>query len=457
MRVKLAALSLSGCAALLVGQIAVRNQGYVPFSDAPIYYRTAPLHDPVAQLQKRLERGDVQFKFEEPHGYLRSVLKYLDIPENSQMLVFSKTSFQFRRITPRTPRALYFNDDVYVGWVSEGKLEIISFDPVQGAIFYIIENGPEDKPAFQRAELDCTQCHVAAVTRGVPGVFLRSVHTNPTGVQSSRGPSYSTGHESPLSERFGGWYVTGTHGKIRHMGNITVPKGEGAAVLDREAGANVASLGDRIDASHYLNTHSDIVAQLVHAHQTQMHNLITQVNYRTRLALFAESQRTKSEVTAETALPPEVRKQFEKPAEDLLEYLLFANEAPLEDRVEGSTSYAREFATRGLRDQKGRSLRDFDLTGRIFRYPCSYLIYSDAFDSIPEPAKGYVYRRLHEVLTGKDQNPRFSRLSAADRRNVLEILLATKKGLPEYWHTTASARRRTTSSTPTDLLAQSAN
>jgi hypothetical protein len=127
------------------------------------------------------------------------------------------------------------------------------------------------------------------------------------------------------------------------------------------------------------------------------------------------------------------RKQYEKPAEELLRYLLFANEAPLESLIKGDSSYAQEFTARGPRDPQGRSLRDFDLRTRIFKYPCSYLIYSEAFNDLPEPAKGYVYHRLLEVLTGREQGPDFAKLTGEDRRAILEILLATKPGLPDEW------------------------
>ncbi len=106
--------------------------------------------------------------------------------------------------------------------------------------------------------------------------------------------------------------------------------------------------------------------------------------------------------------------------------------------IEGS-AYAREFPARGPRDSRGRSLRDFDLHTRIFRYPCSYLIYSEDFDALPEPAKGLVYSRLLEVLTGNDQSGDFDALSADDRRAVLEILLETKRGLPREWQDYARA------------------
>jgi hypothetical protein len=432
-------------------QIAVRNQGYVPFSEEPINYRDRPLTDPVAVLQKQLDKGETQLVWEPEHGYLRSVLAQLKIPVSSQTLVFSKTSFQYKKITPQTPRALYFNDDVYVGQVHDGKvLEFVSFDPMQGAIFYILDEHKADKPTFERAELDCTQCHVAAGTRNVPGVLLRSVHTNPSGTQAVKAAAYITGQESPMSERWGGWYVTGTHGATTHMGNVVVQDQEHPDQLDRAAGANVVDLSKKFDTSKYLSPESDIVAHLVLAHQTQMHNLITVTNYQTRIAYYNVSvmnamppKDASKPVVAVTmpgnqlpavTLSAEARKQYQGPAEQLLRYLLFANEAPLEAPVSGSSGYTREFAAQGRRDAQGRSLRDFDLQKRIFKYPCSYLIYSQAFDDLPAPAKEYVYRRLLEVLTGKDQSPDFAKLSAEDRKAVLEILLATKPGLPDEWN-----------------------
>ena len=413
---KASAISLVWLILPVHGQIAVRKQGYVPFSDAPINYLSDALNDPVAKLQQRIGRGEAKLEYEPAHGYLKPVLDALDIPVRSQTLVFSKTSFQFRKISPQTPRALYFNDDVYVGQVHEGKaLEIVSFDPMQGAIFYLLDERKSAQPVFQRAELDCTQCHVAASTRGVPGVLLRSIYPNPSGTQATHSASFITGQESPLQERWGGWYVTGKVGRQTHMGNAVVQDKEHPEQLDRSSGAG------RFDTSAYLTGHSDVVAHLVLAHQTQMHNLITLTNYQTRLALHAGP------------LSDEARKQYEGPAEELLRYLLFTNEAPLDDRVKGDSGFTEEFRSRGPRDARGRSLRDFDLRKRIFKYPCSYLIYSAAFDTLPAPAKEYIYHRLLEILTGRDQSPEFAKLTGKDRRAILEILLATKPGLPEEW------------------------
>jgi len=410
------------------GQIAVQQQGYIPFTDAPIFYRSNDLHDPVAVLQQRLEKGEVTLDYEPKNGYLRSVLKLLDIPVSSQTLVFSKTSFQYKKVSPETPRALFFNDDVYVGQVHDGKaLEFVSFDPMQGAIFYLLDERKTDHPKLQRAELDCTQCHIAASTRNVPGVFLRSVYTEPVGTLAAKRPQYITGQQSPLSERWGGWYVTGSAGSQQHLGNLVAGNAS-------DADQPVPDLSKAFDASEYLSPHSDIVAHLVLAHQTQMHNLITQTNYQARIAAYDEAAKNKAAgLPVDTPLSEAARKKYEVPAEALVRYLLFANEAPLTSPVKGDSGFAAEFEARGIRDPQGRSLRDFDLQTRIFRYPCSYLIYSDAFDSLPRPAKDYVYRRLLDVLTGHDQGPDFAALTAQDRKAVLEILLATKPGMQEEW------------------------
>jgi hypothetical protein len=439
-------LAVLTLAPLAHAQIAVRNQGYIPFSDPPISYRSTEPKDPVAQLQKRMEEGKVNLEFDAEHGYLTSVLKLLNVPVDSQMLVFSKTSFQYPKISPEHPRALYFNDDVYVGSVHDGKaVEIVSFDPVQGAIFYLLDERKSEHPAFQRAELDCTQCHIAAATRGVPGVLLRSVYPTASGTLVAGTKQFVTDQDSPLSERWGGWYVSNVAAGRTGMANTAALSPDGQTAPDAELGAaNLSPLAPQFEAANYLTPSSDLVAQLVMAHQTQMHNLITLTNYKTRLALYGQGQQPSSTADAGAAsLSESARPQMERPAEQLLRYLLFANEASLSgfdaQKVVAESAFARSFSKRGARDAKGRSLRDFDLNSRLFRYPCSYLIYSDAFDDLPTPAKTYVYHRLLEVLSGHEQGADFARLSAASRREILEILLDTKAGLPQEWHDYAKA------------------
>lgn len=412
-------------------QVAVRNQGFVPFSDAPIFYRTTPVSDPVARLQTALESGAASLTHDARFGYLPAVLDALGVPRSSQMLVFSKTSFQYRNISPSTPRSLYFNDDVYVGYVNGGKaLELISFDARQGAMFYLLDQRQAERPAFQRAELDCTQCHIAGATRQVPGVLVRSVFATPTGVQSTGSRAFLTGHDSPFAERFGGWYVTGSHGRLRHLGNAVVTNRNAPEDIDRDEAANRTDLAPFADPAVALTPHSDLVAQLVHAHQTQMHNLITLTNYQTRLALHAAGVAEDGDTST---LTPEQRAKFEGPAEELLRYVLFTSEAPLGEALAGTSDFADEFAALGPRDRRGRSLRTFDLETRLFRYQCSYLVYTAAFDALPLPARDYVYRRLIEVLDGRDRSAAFARISDADRRAIGEILVDTKPVFAAAW------------------------
>jgi hypothetical protein len=153
-----------------------------------------------------------------------------------------------------------------------------------------------------------------------------------------------------------------------------------------------------------------------------MHNWITLTNYQTRIELYKQ-----------TADSNEAPKKFQAAAEQLVRYLLFANETPLATPIAGMSNFAEQFTARGPRDSLGRSLRDFDLQKRIFKYPCSYLIYSEAFDAIPAPAKDFIYHRLFDILSGREQGPEFASLSSQDRRAILEILVATKPGLPQEW------------------------
>ena len=113
--------------------------------------------------------------------------------------------------------------------------------------------------------------------------------------------------------------------------------------------------------------------------------------------------------------------------------MLFADETPLKEPIEGVSSFTQTFPERGPRDSKGRSLRDFDLRKRLFRYPLSYLIYSRQFDALPDDIRARIYRRLYDILSGQDETPKFASLSADDRRAILEILRDTKPGLPAYW------------------------
>ncbi len=402
----------------------------------PINYLKAPLADPISALQKQINADEVQLTFDDKSGYLASVLKALNVSETSQMLVFSKTSFQRSRINPRTPRAIYFNDDVYIGWCVNGDVvEVTGVDPQLGAVFYSLEQEVSDHPKFTRHTDTCTLCHASSVTQGVPGHLVRSVFPDSSGNPILSTSTYRTTWQSPFKERWGGWYVSGTHGQQRHMGNMIAKNSRDPEAFDPDAGANVTDLSKLINVEPYLTPHSDIVAFLVFEHQAPAHNALTLASYQAKLALRDEDILRKIDKDPNSLRTEGIQRRLDHSADLVLKHLLFVDEAPLTDRVQGTSGFAEQFAARGPRDKRGRSLRDFNLQTRIFQYPCSYLIYSAAFEGLPAELKQITYRKLHDVLTGKDQSPTYRHLSAEDRQTILDILLDTKRDLPASWQT----------------------
>lgn len=405
----------------------------VPLEHQAIEYATRPVDDPVARLQQRLTAGQARLEFAGESGYLSSVLKALGVSVESQVLVFSKTSFQASRIAPRLPRAIYFNDSVSVGWVRTGDmLEFAAVDPRQGVIFYTLDQEESAKPRFVRRDT-CLQCHQAGATLGVPGLLVRSVYPERTGMALLQAGSFITDHRSPLKERWGGWYVSGKHGAQPHMGNAFAPDRDKPDRLDTAGAHNVTDLSKFFDTGAYPAPHSDIVALMALEHQTRMTNLITRVGYEARMALFENAAINKAMDRPESEMGESATRRIHSAAEELVEYLLFADEARLSEPVQGVSGFAESFARQGPRDARGRSLREFDLRTRLLRYPCSYLIYSDAFDGMPAAVKDRVYLRLWQILSKGEGGRKYANLTPPDRRAILEILAATKKDLPAYW------------------------
>ncbi|TXT36121.1 MAG: signal peptide-domain containing protein [Planctomycetota bacterium] len=400
----------------------------------PINYLKGPVSDPISRLQMRLDEAEVRLTFDLKSGYLESVLKTLNVSETSQMLVFSKTSFQRNRINPRTPRAIYFNDDVYIGWCVNGDVvEVTAVDPQLGGVFYSLDQEEVDRPKFARHTDTCTLCHASSVTQGVPGHLVRSVFPDSVGNPILSTTTYRTTYQSPLKQRWGGWYVSGTHGQQRHMGNMIAKSSREPEAFDVDAGANVTDLSKLINVEPYLAPHSDIVAFLVFEHQAPAHNALTLANYQAKLALRDEEILRKMDKDPDAPRTESIQRRLDHSADLVLKHFLFVEEAPLTDRVQGVSGFAEQFAARGPHDKQGRSLRDFDLQTRIFRYPCSYLIYSAAFDGLPSELKAIVWQKLHNVLTGVDQSSTYQHLSAEDRLAILEILRDTKQNLPASW------------------------
>lgn len=405
------------------------------FEQAPINYGQSAGDNRVEDLIRRLAAGEHSLARDPQFGHLRSLLDALEVPPSSQMLVFSKTSFQRQRIAPETPRAIYFSDDTYVGYCQGGEvLELSAVDRQLGAIFYTVSQAADTPARIQRLDNECLLCHGSSQTQGVPGHLVRSVYSDDRGFPILSFGTHQIDHSSPLAERWGGWYVTGQHGTQTHLGNLLFQEKREPEQTDRTPGMNVTNLADRFDTSAYLAPHSDLVALMVLEHQTAAHNLLTRAAFSTRIALYQESEYKRELGETGTDLWEGTERRIQAVGEPLVRYLLFSGEAPLTAPLLGTSSFTQEFAARGPRDPQGRSLRDFDLQRRLFKYPCSYLIYSQNFADLPPTVRNYVERRLWEVLTGQDSRKEFVHLSPADRQAILEILRATKSDLPDYWH-----------------------
>jgi hypothetical protein len=378
----------------------------LPLDHPAIHYNQGPFDDPVSHLARELVSGKATLDYRDGAlGYLPSLLEHLHINVDSQALVFSKTSFQSAHISPHNPRAVYFADDVAVGFVRGGDvLELAAVDPRQGVVFYTLSALQTGSPRIERRDL-CLKCHQGPATEGVPGIFVGSVFPDAAGAPS-HDAAIITDHRTPFADRWGGWYVTAKRGEQHDRANGVATNPAEPMTLDGQQ--NVPTLIRKFDLNAYLAPSSDIVALMTLEHQTQMVDMITRAGWQARMGEA-----------------PDV--------EGLVAYMLFAEETPLAGPVEGVSTFAKTFPERGSRDHLGRSLREFDLHTRLFRYPLSYLIYSAQFDALPGSVRDRVLRRLYEVLSGADQRPKFARITASDRRAIFEILRETKAGLPDYW------------------------
>lgn len=400
---------------------------------APIRYATADADNAVTKLQAGLKAKTTTLKADDEFGYLKAVLRAFDVPESSQVLVFSKTSLQRSRIGPKTPRAIYFNDEVTVGFCRGGDVvEVAAADPDLGVVFYTLDQNRAKPPRFTRQTESCLICHGSSRNQGFPGHLVRSVAADGKGeLVLSRG-SKTVDHSTPFEDRWGGWYVTGTSGTQTHLGNQIV--GGWAWAGDKQPpGENVTDLKPYFTVANYLSPHSDLVALMVLEHQGETLNRLTRAAFQTRLAQHEQTELNKAMKEPPGTRSESITKRVHWACEPVVQYLLFSDEAKLTAAVAGTSDFVKKFAARGPFDAKKRSLREFDLKTRMFRYPLSYVIYSRQFDGLPAEAKERIHLRLWEVLTGKDTSKEFAHLSKEDRAAVIEILRDTKKNLPEYW------------------------
>lgn len=432
-RLSLAVLVSGGALALTIwsGASAAGEAGtaLVYDTDYPfIGYSGTPEHNDIARLAARIARGEVKLTFSEPRGYLDSLLSALHIDSSSQALVFSKTSLQADAISPRTPRAIYFNDDTYVGWISGSNLlEISTMDGLMGTVFYTVIDTAGAPAHFERETSRCLSCHdtFSLSGGGVPNFLFLSAYSRGRNTINTNDVAYQTTDQTPLAARWGGWYVTGRLGGLEHLGNI-LPSPAGQVPISGLGQQNLAVLDGLFDTKPYLTDKSDVVALLVLQHQVDVHNLIIHANYKCRMLMERNAPGSSISDVRWADLPPLLREHFRDLLEPLVRGMLFVDAAKFTTPLEGTSGFVKAFESRGPRDPQGRSLRDFDLHTRLFKYPLSFLVYSEGFDFLPAPAKEYVYQRFDAILAGRDTSAAFSVLAPPERRAILEILRATK-------------------------------
>ncbi|MEN9652673.1 MAG: hypothetical protein RL303_393 [Verrucomicrobiota bacterium] len=415
----------------LVGHAAAQQNE--PFEGPPINYSTTAPRDRATTLNAAHRRRADEIRRLPARQRLKWLLDEFGVPAESQLLVFSKTSLQRDLITPETPRALYFSDEAYVGWVPAGAIEVTVFDPELGATFYVFDaHQTGDAPLLLR-DNDCLLCH--ARHEHTPSLRARTVFPDRNGEPLSGSGGSNIAPATPLAERWGGWYVTGGAPGLNHRGNL---RGETIGAFEGPKARptlNLAALTDMADTRRYLLKTSDVIPLLMHDHQVHMHNVLSTAGQETRIALHRWPGMREI-----LGLPVDAPPQgsclvvFDNQAEKIVDALLFRDEAAWPaGGVGGDGVFAAAYARTRKADPQGRSLRDLDLRTRLFRYRCSPLIYSESFAGLPKPLRDLTLLRLSAGLRAYPPGPGFGHLPEAERQAIHEILSATLPGLPEGW------------------------
>lgn len=412
-RVVLATWAGSVAAASLSAQVT-----YQDIHEPPHRYRDRTPTDSLTRLKNDLETGSIPLDRSSELAFLNSLLKALDIPASSQMLVYSTTSLQLSLISPSNPRALYFNEDLYLGYIPGGKIEIISIDPDLGGIFYIFDIPKTDRPLKIERSARCMNCHSGSETGYVPGLVIKSVIPGPTGGSLNAYRVDQHGHSIPYADRFGGWHVTGKHGITKHWGNLIGDSNAGILTL------HTNPPGKNFRFERFLSATSDVLAQTLHEHQAGFINRMVEATYRARTLLHLNPG----------TLGPEPVAELEDQARKLTRYLLFADEAPMPlGGIEGDATFRTEFRRNRRLSADGISLKDFELNTRLFKHRCSYMIYSPLIQGAPAILKDALRRHLILALQETPAHSEFQYLPAAEKAAIRRILKATSTEFANAW------------------------
>jgi hypothetical protein len=427
-----ACLLLAGISTL--GAARARAQGQPDYEQPPVSYSASTPRDAIARLEKRIASGELAFAGSSQH-ILQTLLQSLNVSAESQLLVFSKTSLQRGRIRPDRPRALYFSDSAYVGWVPGGLIEVVTIDPQLGPVFYSFASAPAGKtpPKIER-DADCLRCHGGTFVRDIPGVFARSVFPDAAGEPLLRHGTLVVDDETPFEQRWGGWYVTGYHGAEDHRGNVRASELADQLVFQPEK-ARPDDVTAFFDASDYLRPRSDVVALLVFEHQLTVQNSLTRAGMMCRKMIAYQHglQKTFKEPVSDEPAYDSVKSVFASATQDIVDRLLFRHAAPLPDGVIGNEAFRKSFTQNAPRSPAGHALKDLQLRDRIFANRCSYLIYSDSFRALPVTLKTRVLERLEAALRSRDPKDRYAYLDNEEKERIYEILLHTHPDARRQW------------------------
>lgn len=427
-------VTLACCASVISGFA----QNTPDYERPPVKYSTTAPRDAVAALELRLKASETIFRGSD-RDVLRQVLAALQVPAESQTLVFSRTSFQRGQIRPQRPRALYFSENAYVGWVPGGLIEITTIDPQLGPVFYTFDPASANQAPKIERDADCLRCHGGSFVRDIPAVFARSVFPDAGGEPLLRFGSQVVDHSTPFNERWGGWYVTGYHGSESHRGNVLGAEKDDKLVFEL-AKDRPDELSAYFDVSPYPSATSDVVALLVLEHQMAVQNSLTRAAFSARRMLTYQHslQETFKEPVTDEPAYDSVKSVFASAVEDVVDHLLFRGEAPLPEGVVGSDAFRRAFTAHAPRSRAGHALKDLRLRERIFDLRCSYLIYSEFFRGLPPSLKHRILDRLHAVLRSPGANGRYSYLGAEERERIYEILRETHPDAKARWADSAA-------------------
>ena len=419
----------------LMGPLATRAsaQQVEPFEEPPINYSATPTNDRATAISAKFQSRAMEIRSMPAKKRLQWLLAELGVPVESQIFVFSKTSLQRELINPEAPRVLYFSDEAYIGWSPTGAFEVAVFDAKLGATFYVFEpHATKEEPLLARSG-DCLLCH--SRHEHTPSLRTRSVFPDANGEPLSGSGSSNIAPSTPLAERWGGWYVTGTKAPFEHRGNLTGKKMDDFEGPSAQPTRNLLSLEGVVDTRRYLLKTSDVVPLLMHDHQVHVHNVLSKANQDARIALHRWPAMREI-----LGLPKDAPPQgsclvvFDSQAEKVLDALLCRDEAAWPaGGIQGDGVFAPAYAKTRKPDAKGRSLRDLDLQTRLFRYRCSPLIYSESFATLPKELHDIILLRLSSGLRAFPPSPSFGHLPDDERAAIHEILSATLPNLPAGW------------------------